>query len=136
MGAWGHLAFDNDTANDWAYGLEDTDDLSLMEEALEQIEEAGAEYLDQDIACIALAALRSAGALARECRVHQRIHREGGLMGRGPPARAFGGPRATGVRRDRSHPRRALGAEGAVGGGRHHRMACLRRRPAPPRLFL
>ncbi len=56
MGAWGHLAFDNDTANDWAYGLEDTDDLSLVEEAFEELEEVGGAYLDQDIACCALAA--------------------------------------------------------------------------------
>ncbi|MGE3819895.1 MAG: DUF4259 domain-containing protein, partial [Isosphaeraceae bacterium] len=35
MGIWGVLAFDNDTANDWAYDLEDVDDLSLVESALE-----------------------------------------------------------------------------------------------------
>ncbi len=29
MGAWGERAFDNDMANDWAYGLEDLDDLSM-----------------------------------------------------------------------------------------------------------
>ena len=28
MGAWGVLAFDNDDANDWAYGLEEADDHS------------------------------------------------------------------------------------------------------------
>ena len=27
MGAWGVLAFDNDDANDWAYDLEEADDL-------------------------------------------------------------------------------------------------------------
>ena len=56
MGAWGELAFDNDTANDWAYGLEDLDDLSLVESALSELEEVGDEYLDQDIACSVLAA--------------------------------------------------------------------------------
>jgi hypothetical protein len=56
MGAWGHLAFDNDTANDWAYGLEEVDDLSLVEAAFDEIEEVGAEYLDQDVACNALGA--------------------------------------------------------------------------------
>jgi hypothetical protein len=56
MGAWGHLAFDNDTANDWAYGLEDVDDLSLVEAAFGELERVGAGYLDQDIACNVLGA--------------------------------------------------------------------------------
>jgi len=56
MGAWGELAFDNDTANDWAYDLKGIDDLSLVESALKEVEDIGDEYLDQDIACNALAA--------------------------------------------------------------------------------
>jgi hypothetical protein len=56
MGAWGHLPFDNDTTNDWAYGLEDVDDLSLIEAAFTALEEMGSDYLDQDIACDALGA--------------------------------------------------------------------------------
>jgi hypothetical protein len=56
MGAWGHRAFDNDTANDWACDLEDLEDLSLVEAAFTQLEEVGSNYLDQDIACNALAA--------------------------------------------------------------------------------
>jgi hypothetical protein len=56
MGAWGELAFGNDTANDWAYGLDDVDDLSLVESAFDELEEVGDEYLDQDLACNALAA--------------------------------------------------------------------------------
>src|SRR6185369_8090049 len=40
MGAWGVLAFDNDDANDWAYDVEDTDDLSLVESAFGAVEEA------------------------------------------------------------------------------------------------
>jgi Domain of unknown function (DUF4259) len=56
MGAWGHLPFDNDTTNDWAYGLEDVDDLSLVEAAFDELEEVGGDYLDQDIACNALGA--------------------------------------------------------------------------------
>jgi uncharacterized protein DUF4259 len=56
MGAWGELAFDNDTANDWACGLSEVDDLSLVESALVELEDVGREYLDQDIACNALAA--------------------------------------------------------------------------------
>lgn len=46
MGAWGELAFDNDTANDWAYGLDDVDDLSLVESAFDELEAVGDEYLD------------------------------------------------------------------------------------------
>jgi hypothetical protein len=56
MGAWGELAFDNDTANDWAYGLEESGDLALIESALADLEERGDEYVDQDVACNALAA--------------------------------------------------------------------------------
>jgi hypothetical protein len=56
MGAWGELAFDNDTANDWAYGLDEVNDLSLVESALSELEEVGTEYLDSDVACNALAA--------------------------------------------------------------------------------
>jgi hypothetical protein len=56
MGAWGALAFDNDTANDWAYGLEESDGLALVESALTEVEEVGGAYLDQDVACNALAA--------------------------------------------------------------------------------
>lgn len=56
MGAWGALAFDNDAANDWAYDVEELDDLSLVTSALAEVEEVGEEYLDSDVACNALAA--------------------------------------------------------------------------------
>jgi hypothetical protein len=56
MGAWGELAFDNDTANDWAYGLDEAENLSLVESAFDELEEVGEDYLDQDVACNALAA--------------------------------------------------------------------------------
>ena len=56
MGAWGARAFDNDTANDWAHGLDEVDDLSLVEAAFAEVERAGSNYLDQDPACNALAA--------------------------------------------------------------------------------
>lgn len=56
MGAWGVLAFDNDDANDWAYDLDGVNDLSLVERAFEQVEAGGAGYLEQGVACIALAA--------------------------------------------------------------------------------
>lgn len=70
MGAWGHLAFDNDAANDWAYGLEDVDDLSLVESALAGVEEVGADYLDQDLACDALAACEVLARLRGEHGYH------------------------------------------------------------------
>jgi len=55
MGAWGERAFDNDMANDWAYELEEVEDLSAVEEALEAVEEEE-DYLDSDEASAALAA--------------------------------------------------------------------------------
>lgn len=55
MGAWGVLAFDNDDANDWAYGLDDANDLSLVESAFKTVEEAE-DYLELPDACNALAA--------------------------------------------------------------------------------
>jgi hypothetical protein len=56
MGAWGYLAFDNDTTNDWAYGLEEVDDFSLVEAALDELEEVSEDYLEQDFACNGLGA--------------------------------------------------------------------------------
>jgi hypothetical protein len=56
MGAWGHGTFDNDTACDWGYGLEEQRDLSLVRETLERVLEHKEEYLDSDPGCEALAA--------------------------------------------------------------------------------
>ncbi len=55
MGAWGVLAFDNDDANDWAYGLDEVDDLSLVESAFDAVEAADA-YLEAPDASNGLAA--------------------------------------------------------------------------------
>ena len=55
MGAWGVLAFDNDDANDWAYGLDDVDDLSLVEGAFEAVEGED-DYLEAPEGSNALAA--------------------------------------------------------------------------------
>ena len=55
MGAWGVLAFDNDDANDWAYGLDEIEDLSLIESAFEEVESAD-DYLEAPSASNALAA--------------------------------------------------------------------------------
>lgn len=62
MGAWGTGIFDNDTACDWAYELEEASDLSLIESALDKVLNVGAEYLDASEAEEALAA---AEAIAR-----------------------------------------------------------------------
>lgn len=46
MGAWSHEPFGNDTANDWAYELEETKDMSHIEAALDNVLEQGSEYLE------------------------------------------------------------------------------------------
>jgi hypothetical protein len=56
MGTWAHDTFDNDTACDWAFGLEDVSDLSYVMGALARVLETGADYLEADLACEALAA--------------------------------------------------------------------------------
>lgn len=57
MGAWSHEPFGNDTAADWAYGLDDSHDLAYIEGALDAVLEAGDDYLDSDIAAEAVAAV-------------------------------------------------------------------------------
>jgi hypothetical protein len=56
MGAWGVNTFENDTACDWIYGLDDVEDLSLVRETLANVLAVGTEDLDPDIACEGLAA--------------------------------------------------------------------------------
>lgn len=63
MGAWDATSFGNDTANDWAYGLEDYDDLSFIEAALQEVIGTGDDYLDSDPACEAIAAAEVLAAL-------------------------------------------------------------------------
>lgn len=72
MGAWGYGAFDNDTAEDWAYKLEEAEDLGVIDAALDAVVEAGEEYLEASEAEVALAAaavvaLLQAGDDALEC---------------------------------------------------------------------
>ena len=55
MSAWGELAFENDTGCDWAYGLDECEDLAMVEEAFAAVEDEE-DYLDADVACEALAA--------------------------------------------------------------------------------
>jgi hypothetical protein len=46
MGAWGTGVFDNDTACDWAYSLEESDDLSVVEAAVDKVLATGSGYLE------------------------------------------------------------------------------------------
>ena len=63
MGAWGTGVFDNDTACDWAYGLEEQSGLSLIERTLDTVLAAAGEYLDASDADEALAAIETIARL-------------------------------------------------------------------------
>lgn len=56
MGTWSHLPFGNDDASDWAYGLENQQDLSFMVHTLEQALPED-DYLEAPEACNAIAAV-------------------------------------------------------------------------------
>lgn len=56
MGTWGPSAFENDTACDWAYELEEIDDLSVICRSLDDVVACGEDWLDSDVACEGLAA--------------------------------------------------------------------------------
>ena len=56
MGTWSHEPFGNDTANDWAYDLEGKTDFSLVAQAIQNVLDNGADYLDSDVAVEAVAA--------------------------------------------------------------------------------
>lgn len=47
MGAWSHDPFDNDTASDWVYALEESTGLEFLEETLDNALEVGEE--DEDL---------------------------------------------------------------------------------------
>lgn len=55
MGAWATDAMGNDDACDWAYGLDECSDLSLVEVTLDRALSDG--YLESPDACAALAAI-------------------------------------------------------------------------------
>jgi hypothetical protein len=57
MGAWSEDSFGNDTACDWAYGLEKTSDLSLVRETIQKVADTGEEYLEGSDAEEAIAAV-------------------------------------------------------------------------------
>ncbi len=56
MGAWDTDAFGNDTACDWAYSLEGSGDLSLVESTIDRVLATGSDYLEAPEAEEALAA--------------------------------------------------------------------------------
>lgn len=57
MGAWSSDPFGNDTAGDWAYSLEEVDDLSLIEETIQKLLDVGDDYLEAPDADEAIAAI-------------------------------------------------------------------------------
>ncbi len=62
MGAWGPGTFENDTASDWAFGLEEATDASLIVRTLAKVLAVGPQYLEAPHAEEGLAA---AEAVAR-----------------------------------------------------------------------
>ena len=56
MGAWSHEPFGNDEANDWAYELEEAEDLSHVEAALDAVLDADG-YLQAPEASCAIGAI-------------------------------------------------------------------------------
>ncbi len=56
MGAWDETSFGNDAANDWAYKLEDYSDLSYLDSTLQNIIDAGEDYIEGSDAEMAIAA--------------------------------------------------------------------------------
>ena len=62
MGAWGTGNFENDTALDWVWSLEESKDLSLVEDAISDVLNSG-DCLDADLGCAGLAAAEVVAAL-------------------------------------------------------------------------
>jgi hypothetical protein len=56
MGAWRVGTFDNDTACDWAYDLEKSEDLLAVRRVIGRTPAVADDYLDGDLACETLAA--------------------------------------------------------------------------------
>jgi hypothetical protein len=57
MGAWAADVFGNDDACDWAFELENSNDLSLIESTIDTVLSHGAEYVEAPEASEALAAI-------------------------------------------------------------------------------
>ncbi|MGD8627285.1 MAG: DUF4259 domain-containing protein [Anaerolineae bacterium] len=62
MGAWGAGSFENDTALDWVWALEESSDLRLVEEAIWDVLHCG-DDLDADVGSVGLAAAEVTAAL-------------------------------------------------------------------------
>jgi acyl carrier protein len=61
MGAWGIGNFENDTIQDWIIELVEAQDINLLSESIEMVLEDN--YLDADVACIAIGAVEILAAL-------------------------------------------------------------------------
>ena len=70
MGAWDTDPFGNDTACDWAYELDECEDLKLIEKTLEKVEAAGDAYVDASVAEEAIAAADTLARLKGRAYVH------------------------------------------------------------------
>jgi len=57
MGAWSEDSYGNDTACDWAYGLKEANDLSLVRNTIQKVVDSGKEYLEAPDAEEAIAAI-------------------------------------------------------------------------------
>jgi Domain of unknown function (DUF4259) len=57
MGAWSTDSFGNNTACDWAYGLEKVNDLSLIRVTVQKVMDSGNDYLEAPDAVEAIAAV-------------------------------------------------------------------------------
>lgn len=64
MGTWSVDAFGNDDAADWAYGLEEAENLEPIEEALNAVLDVGDAYLEAPEGAVALAAVEVLARLA------------------------------------------------------------------------
>ena len=63
MSTWGLGIFENDDAMDWVYELQESDDLSLVESALDTLIGGIGDYLDAYDCAVALAAAEVVAAL-------------------------------------------------------------------------
>ena len=66
MGAWGTGSFDNDDALDWVMELAESDDLSVVNMALDEALATADDYLDATVCCRAIAAAEILTALQGE----------------------------------------------------------------------
>ena len=59
MGAWDHTIFGNDTACDWKYEVEESDDLTVIEQTIDKLIEFEGDYIEAPEAEEALAAIET-----------------------------------------------------------------------------